>query len=92
MQFGNTQYYLWNEMLKRNTLQALASENAKAVQNLNPKITVWNTGTQNEQSNPLESLQKLFTFLPPVLTTIADQTNIKIPGISVINKEFPVKK
>lgn len=79
---GQPSAFLWYRMLEKDTLQQLAAENAKAVQNLQPKITVWNTGNgSGGTTNPLESIQKLFQFLPPILTTIAEQTGMQIPMV-----------
>jgi flotillin len=80
---GSPTNFLWYRMLDKGILQQLAAENAKAVQNLQPKITVWNTGSGGPGgANPLDSIQKLFQFLPPVLTTIAEQTGMNVPFVS----------
>jgi len=79
---GAPSTFIWYKMMDKGVLQQLAAENAKAVQNLNPKITVWNTGSTGDASaNPLESLQRLFQFLPPVLTTVSEQTGMKVPFV-----------
>lgn len=78
---GNPSTLLYLRMIDRNTLQELAAENAKAVQNLDPKITIWNTGGGAGSSTGMEPLQKLFQFLPPVLTTIAEQTGMQVPFV-----------
>lgn len=44
--FGGPAGLLQYMMIKEGTYVQLASQNAKAVQNLQPKITVWNTGSQ----------------------------------------------
>lgn len=44
--FGGPAGLLQYMMIKEGTYVRLAAENAKAVQNMNPKITVWNTGSQ----------------------------------------------
>lgn len=49
--FGGPAGLLQYLMIKEGTFVALAAENAKAVQNLQPKITVWNTGAQGEGSS-----------------------------------------
>lgn len=44
--FGGPAGLLQYMMIKEGTFVQLAAQNAKAVQNLQPKITVWNTGAQ----------------------------------------------
>lgn len=44
--FGGPAGLLQYMMIKEGTYVQLAAQNAKAVQNLQPKITVWNTGAQ----------------------------------------------
>ncbi|CAG8449092.1 16594_t:CDS:2 [Acaulospora morrowiae] len=72
---GNANAALQYIMIDRGVYTQLAKENATAVQNLNPKITVWNTGGQNE--NPVANI---FQSLPPLLSTIQDQTGISPPS------------
>ena len=64
-------------MLKDNQYEKLALANAKAVQGLSPKITVWNTGENAESSSPVHNIIK---SLPPLLSTIQDQTGIAPPN------------
>ncbi|CAJ0755666.1 11637_t:CDS:1, partial [Entrophospora sp. SA101] len=75
---GDTQAAVQYIMIERGVFQQLAKENASAIQGLNPKITVWNTGGESAQSsnNPINSI---FQSLPPLLSTIQDQTGIKPP-------------
>ncbi|RIA90265.1 hypothetical protein C1645_797087 [Glomus cerebriforme] len=65
-------------MVERSVYQELAKENAGAIKGLNPKITVWNTGEQSVQSdNPISNI---FQSLPPLLSTIQEQTGISPPN------------
>lgn len=53
--FGGPAGLMQYLMVKQGTFVQLAEQNAKAVQNLQPKITVWNTGAQGgdgASSNP----------------------------------------
>ncbi|MCV5926491.1 hypothetical protein OFO11_31860, partial [Escherichia coli] len=54
-------------------------ENAKAIQGLNPKITVWNTTGAQQGNDASKPFRDIFTALPPLLTTIQEQTGIKPP-------------
>lgn len=71
-------------MLQNNTHEKLALANAKAINGLAPKINVWNTGNQDgggggggDASAPLRNL---FQSLPPLFSTIQDQTGISPPN------------
>jgi flotillin len=90
-------------MLQNNTYEKLALANAKAINGLQPKITVWNTG-KRKQSRTAPGLEPLLTMtlgasdgesasadsaaplrnimqaLPPLLSTINDQTGIAPPS------------
>jgi flotillin len=65
-------------MLDKGLYQQLADTNAKAIQGLNPKITIWQTGSENGDSytKPIADVLKM---VPPLLTTIQDQTGISPP-------------
>lgn len=90
-------------MLENNTYERLATVNAKAIQGLNPKITVWNTGSGNAieggggggvglgvggsgagglagLDSTTAPIRNLFQSLPPLLTTIHDQTGVAPPA------------
>ncbi|KAL1922686.1 uncharacterized protein VTP21DRAFT_10225 [Calcarisporiella thermophila] len=74
---GDHQAALQYFMMESGTFERLANANATAVQNLNPKITVWNTdGSGASGSNPVADVMK---NLPPLLATIQDQTGILPP-------------
>lgn len=75
--FGSPQTALQYLMIDRGVYSDLASKNAAAIQGLNPKITVWNTGSDTGSAgNPIADI---FKSLPPLLTTIQDQTGITPP-------------
>ncbi|CAI2162263.1 14520_t:CDS:2 [Funneliformis geosporum] len=65
-------------MVERNVFQQLAKENASAIKGLNPKISIWNTGGEStSSSNPVANI---FQSLPPLLSTIQEQTGITPPS------------
>lgn len=66
-------------MIRNGTYKELALANAMAINGLQPKITVWNTGegSSTESSNPIRNLMQ---NLPPMLSTIHEQTGIAPPG------------
>ena len=70
-------------MLKNNQYEKLALANAKAINGLQPKINLWTTGGGQEGgmgSDPTATIRNLFQNLPPLLSTINDQTGIKPPS------------
>ncbi|KAI9891274.1 MAG: hypothetical protein M1814_002964 [Vezdaea aestivalis] len=76
--FGGPAGLLQYMMLQNNTHEKLALANAKAINGLQPKITVWNTG-KDEGSDGLGSIKNIFSTLPPLLSTINDQTGFVPP-------------
>ena len=69
-------------MLQNNTYEKLALANAQAINGLQPKITVWNTGSGEASTGGLDSgaaVRNIFQSLPPLFDTIQDQTGIKPP-------------
>ncbi|KAJ4312594.1 hypothetical protein N0V94_007366 [Neodidymelliopsis sp. IMI 364377] len=70
-------------MLTNGTYQQLAEANAKAIHGLQPKINVWNTGSQGEAGGAMDAtapIRNLFQSLPPLLSTIHDQTGMQPPS------------
>ncbi|KAJ8108467.1 hypothetical protein OPT61_g8150 [Boeremia exigua] len=69
-------------MLNNGTYQQLANANAKAIQGLQPKINVWNTGAQGGDGamDATAPIRNLFQSLPPLLSTIHDQTGMAPPS------------
>jgi flotillin len=66
-------------MLERGTYEKMAAENAKAVNGMQPKINIWNTGNQ-EGIDSTAPLRNLFQTLPPLLETIQQQTGMTPPA------------
>jgi|TARA_R110002003_G_scaffold104_52_gene8681 flotillin len=67
-------------MLTNGTFESLASANAKAIHGLQPKINIWNTGAQGDSvGDPSAPIRNLFQSLPPLLSTIHDQTDMQPP-------------
>ena len=77
---GGPQGLMQYLMLKENTYEKLALANAKAINGLQPKINVWNTGSGADGSDPSATMRNLFQNLPPLLSTINEQTGIQPPS------------
>ncbi|PUU84233.1 flotillin domain-containing protein [Tuber borchii] len=70
-------------MIERGVYGDLANANAKAIQGLQPKISVWNTGSaggEGAMGDPTAPLRNIFQALPPLFSTINDQTGISPPA------------
>lgn len=68
-------------MIKEGVYEKLALANAKAVQGMAPKISVWNTGNGGEGgADPTATMRNIFQNLPPLLSTIQDQTGMQPPS------------
>ena len=80
---GGPQGLLQYIMLQKDTYEKLAYANAQAINGLQPKITVWNTGGDGSGSgaaDPAAPIRNIFQTLPPLLSTVADQTGIQPPN------------
>ena len=80
---GGPQGLLQYMMLERNTHEKLALANAQAINGLQPKITVWNTGDQSGTGGEgmgVGAIKNIMQSLPPLLSTINDQTGIQPPS------------
>ncbi|KAH8684432.1 putative Flotillin-like protein 1 [Tricladium varicosporioides] len=77
-------------MIEKGVYTDLARANADAVRGLNPKMTIWNTGSQaghegNNGEGPsggmggVESIRNMYQMLPPLMSTINEQTGITLP-------------
>lgn len=64
--------------MSRDLYVEMAKANGAAIQGLNPKITVWTTGDSKGDgfTKPIADLMKM---MPPLFTTINDQTGIQPP-------------
>ena len=81
--FGGPQGLLQYMMLKENTYEKLALANAKAIQGLQPKVTVWNTGSgegSNGVGEGIAPIKNIMQSLPPLLSTVQEQTGITLPN------------
>ena len=85
---GNTQALVTYMMLEKDQFTKLADSSARAIQGLNPKITVWNTGNA---SNTYDSIHFLGKSLVPMLDTIRDQTGYQLPDWIVKKPEEQLK-
>ncbi|KAL7929730.1 hypothetical protein V8C35DRAFT_314648 [Trichoderma chlorosporum] len=77
--FGGPAGLLQYMMIKDGTLVELAKANASAIRGLEPKISVWNTGNQGSGSESTEVLRNVYQMLPPLMSTINEQTGITLP-------------
>ena len=74
---GGPQGLMQYLMIQNNTYEKLALANAKAIQGLQPKISHWSNGDGgNPNASPLKNLMQ---SLPPLLSTIHEQTGISPP-------------
>ncbi|KAJ4414515.1 hypothetical protein N0V85_003119 [Neurospora sp. IMI 360204] len=81
--FGGPQGLLQYMMMEKGIYVELAKANAEAIRGLQPKISVWNTGAEagsgGEQSSSTATMRNIYQMLPPLMTTINDQTGITLP-------------
>ncbi|KAK3186016.1 hypothetical protein K4F52_005240 [Lecanicillium sp. MT-2017a] len=82
--FGGPAGLLQYMMIEKGTFVELAKANAAAVKGLEPKISIWNTGAKGDGQGAAggdgtETLRNLYQMLPPLMTTINEQTGITLP-------------
>ncbi len=81
--FGGPAGLLQYMMIEKGTYVELAKANASAVRGLEPKISIWNTGAKGENGqgggDGTETLRTVYQMLPPLMTTINEQTGITLP-------------
>jgi len=78
--FGGPQGLLQYMMIEKGTYVELAKANAQAIQGLNPKISVWNTGDgSGSGQDGTAVMRNMYQMLPPLMTTINEQTGITLP-------------
>ncbi|KXS15523.1 hypothetical protein M427DRAFT_98680, partial [Gonapodya prolifera JEL478] len=82
---GDTSAVLRYLMLERGLFTELAKANAEAIRGLEPKITVWNTGADagtgaSSKEGPANAIRDVYRMLPPLLTTVQDQTGVTPPA------------
>lgn len=79
--FEKPEHVLSYMMLNKGVYTELARENAKAIQDMKPKISIWTNGSGSEgASDPMSGIRNIFQALPPLLTTIQDQTGVNPPS------------
>jgi flotillin len=72
---GDARALLSYTMLEKGVFEKLAEANAKAIKDLNPKITVWT----HDPATSMSAIQNLGKGLIPMLDTIQDQTGYALP-------------
>lgn len=77
--FGGPQGLMQYMMMQNGIYEKLADANARAIQGLAPKINVWTTGNQ-DGADATAPIRNLFQSLPPLLSTIQDQTGMMPPA------------
>lgn len=75
--FKEPQLALFYLLSQNGLLEKLAQTNSDAIKGLNPQITVWNTGSSSE-SDPMSSIRNIFQAVPPLFSTIHQQTGMQI--------------
>jgi len=76
---GDSNAFLNYEMVHRGIFPELAKINAGAIQGLNPKITVWSTGSGSGESDYTKTIRDIAQCIPPLTSTISDQTGLQLP-------------
>jgi flotillin len=82
--FGGPAGLIQYMMIEKGVYTALAKANADAVRGMNPKMTIWNTGSQaggegGSSQGGIDSIRNMYQMLPPLMTTIQEQTNMTLP-------------
>ncbi|KAF5231857.1 hypothetical protein FAUST_9050 [Fusarium austroamericanum] len=79
--FGGPAGLLQYMMIEKGTYVELAKANASAIRGLEPKISVWNTGSAQggQGADATETMRNVYQMLPPLMSTINDQTGITLP-------------
>ncbi|KAH2027342.1 hypothetical protein KXV65_006617 [Aspergillus fumigatus] len=76
---GGPQAFLQYRMLETGAYEKLAQANGLAIQGLNPRITTWNTGNASSSNDTMGPIRDIMQSLPPLFSTIHDQTGISPP-------------
>ena len=76
---GGPQGLMQYLMLTNGVYEKMAQHNAQAINGLQPKINVWTTGNQDGAADSMAPVRNLFQSLPPLLSTIQDQTGMQPP-------------
>ncbi|KAB8231739.1 flotillin domain protein [Aspergillus alliaceus] len=72
------QAFLQFRMMENGTYEKLAKANGEAIRGLNPKISSWSTG--DGSGDAMAPVRNIMQGLPPLLSTIHDQTGISPPS------------
>lgn len=76
---GGPQGLMQYLMLTNGVYEKMAQHNAQAINGLQPKINVWTTGN-GDGADSTAPIRNLFQSLPPLLSTIQDQTGMQPPA------------
>jgi len=76
-------------MIEKELYPKLADASARAIQGLNPKITIWNTGSDGDASNSFNSISNIAKSIPPIIQTIEQQTGLALPDWLVKQNKSP---
>lgn len=77
--FGGPSGLLQYMMIEKGTYVELAKANADAVRGMAPKVSVWQTGQGGQNGDPADTMRNVYQMLPPLMTTINEQTGITLP-------------
>lgn len=80
--FGGPAGLIQYMMIEKGTYVELAKANAEAIRGLQPKISVWNTGSNaggEAGGDATTAMRNVYQMLPPLMTTINEQTGITLP-------------
>lgn len=77
---GGPQGFLQLKMIESGMYERLAKANAVAVNGMQPKITTWNTGSAAGEADAAAPIRNILQSLPPLFSTIHEQTGIAPPN------------
>ena len=77
---GNREALIQYIMLDKGMYEKLAHANAVAIKDMAPKINIWSTGSDSGSENYGKPIADILKMLPPLMSTINDQTGIKPPS------------
>ncbi|EXC24816.1 hypothetical protein L484_018532 [Morus notabilis] len=72
-------------MMKNNTFQEIAKNNAQAINGLKPKISLWSQGNELDDDHELngggqmKGIAGVYNMVPPLLKTVHEQTGMHPP-------------
>jgi len=77
---GGPQGFLQYKMIETGMYEKLAKANGLAISGMQPKITMWNTGSGDASADGTAPIRNIMQSLPPLLSTIHEQTGIAPPS------------